>query len=366
MRLAAHQPGRRRSKPPLPAVILRRSSAMLTEGPLIGREHELLALELAVRADRLVTLTGAGGCGKTRVARELSCRVAGGPEPLAVVWIDLAPTHRSGDVVDAVVRRLGVRERAGASRMQVVLDRLADESAVVVIDNCEHVLIGAAQLVAELMDGAPGLCVLTTTREPLGLPGERVFALAPLGLPEAGGDVAAVVRSDAGRLFVDRAATADPSFALTPTTARAVIRICRELDGLPLALSLAAARAEHLSLAEIAEGLVRRGRLAGTEVDDALPQHRSVRASLDWSYGLLDDAERQLFRSLSIFAGGWDASAAHAIALTESDETQMPGVAGRPGSEGADRRARDRGRTALGFSANDRGVCPGAVGRRSR
>ena len=297
---------------------------MLTEGPLIGREHELLVLELALRADRLVTLTGTGGCGKTRVARELSSRVAGGPDPLPTVWIDLASTHRSDGVVDAVVRGLGVRERAGATRMQVVLDRLAEESAMVVIDNCEHVLTGAAQLIAQLMDGAPGLCLLTTTREPLGLPGERVFALAPLGLPEAGGDVAAVVRSDAGRLFVDRAATADPSFALTPSTAREVIRICRELDGLPLALSLAAARAEHLSLAEIAEGLVRRGRLAGTEVDDALPQHRSVRASLDWSYGLLDDAERRLFRSLSIFAGGWDALAAHAIALTESDETQMP------------------------------------------
>jgi predicted ATPase/DNA-binding CsgD family transcriptional regulator len=326
MCLAAHRSDRFAAKPPLPAVILRRSTTMLPEGPLIGRERELLALELALRADRLVTLTGTGGCGKTRVARELASRVAGGPDPVPAVLIELASTHRSDDVVDAVVRGLGVRERAGRGQVEVVLDRLAEESVVLVIDNCEHVLNGVAQLIARLMDGAPGLCVLTTTREPLGVGGERVFALAPLGLPEAGGDVAAVVRSDAGRLFVDRAATAEPSFALTPSTARAVIRICHELDGLPLALSLAAARVEHLSPGEIAEGLVRRGRLSGTAMEDALPQHRSMRASLDWSYGLLDDAERRVFRGLSIFSGGWDASAAHAVAAVESEETQILGL----------------------------------------
>ena len=131
-----------------------------------------------------------------------------------------------------------------------------------------------------LLDAATELRILCTSREPLGLTGEGVFSLAPLGLPEAGGDVASVVRSDAGRLFVDRAAATDPSFAPTPSTARAVVRICHELDGLPLALELAAARIEHLPPGEIAEGLMRRGRLAGARAEDAPPQHRSMRASL--------------------------------------------------------------------------------------
>lgn len=144
---------------------------------MIGREHELLELELALRADRLVRLTGAGGCGKTRVARELASRMAAGQDAV-VVLIELAPTHRSDDVVDAVVRGLGVRERAGRTQTEVVLDRLAEQAVVLVIDNCEHVLPGVAQLIARLMDGSPQLRVLTTTREPLGLPGERVFALA--------------------------------------------------------------------------------------------------------------------------------------------------------------------------------------------
>lgn len=323
---AAREPRQPVARHRLPAVILRRSQTMLPVGPLIGREHELLALELAVRADRLVTLTGAGGCGKTRVAGELALRLKDGPNPVQAVVIELASTQRSTEVADALVRGLGLRERAGRSPIDVLLDRLGNESMVLVIDNCEQVLAAVAQLVARLMAGAPGLRVLATTRVPLGLPGERVIALAPLGLPEPGGDVAAVVRSDAGRLFVDRAVSADASFGLTPSTARAVIRICHELDGLPLALALAAARVEHLSPGEIAEGLVRRGRLAGADVDDAVAQHRSVRASLDWSYGLLDEAERRMLRSLSVFSGGWDASAARAVALPDGDDTQVLGL----------------------------------------
>jgi predicted ATPase len=298
---------------------------MLPEGPLIGRERELLALAIALRADRLITVTGAGGCGKTRVARELATRLRSGSEPAEVVVVELASVRRPYGVVGALVRGLGVRERPGLTQMEVLSDRLAVGPIVLVIDNCEHVVGEVARLALWLLDVATEIRIVSTSRAPLGLAGERVFSLAPLGLPEAGGDVASVVRSDAARLFVDRAAAADPSFALTPSAARAVVRICHELDGLPLALELAAARIEHLPPGEIAEGLMRRGRLAGADAEDTLPQHRSLRASLDWSYELLDDAGRRLFRSLSVFSGGWETAAAHAVVLAEGDATQVAG-----------------------------------------
>jgi predicted ATPase/DNA-binding CsgD family transcriptional regulator len=156
---------------------------------------------------------------------------------------------------------------------------------------------------------------------PLGIEDELVFQLLPLGIPDAGGDVAAVVRSDAGRLFVERAASRDPAFALTPTSAPAVVRICRELDGLPLGVVLAAARVDTVSVSDIADGLSRQGRLRGPLVDEALPRHRSLEASLDWSYGLLGEVEQTVLRRLSVFVGGWSTESARAVALPEASES---------------------------------------------
>ena len=190
-------------------------------------------------------------------------------------------------------------------------------------DNCEHLAAAVGRVVRELLDGAPGLRVLVASREPLGIAGEDVFRLGPLSLPEPGGGVGAVVRSDAGRLFVDRAAAADAGFALTPAVARAVARICHQLDGLPLALCLAAARVGAVSVSEVAEGLTRRGRLDTIAADGGSPHHHSVRASFDWSYHLLEARERELLRWLSVFAGGFTVASAHAVAGPLLDEGEV-------------------------------------------
>src|ERR1019366_6866338 len=292
--LARSSPWRIRTaaiQPPL-AAFLRRSRTSMPEGPLIGRESELLALEQALASARLVTIAGAGGCGKTRVALELLGRVRARGEPIDSRVVELAIVRSADHVVDAFLRAFDARERAGRTQMEVLVQSLAGRRTVLVIDNCEHVAGEVARVVTSLVDVAPELRVLVTSREPLGVSDEVVFGLSPLGLPEASVDVAAVVRSDAGRFFVDRAAAADRNFALTPSTARSVVRICHQLDGLPLALGLAAARVGNLSAGEIADGLSRHGRLTVGLDESALPQHRSVRASLDWSYDLLDELER--------------------------------------------------------------------------
>jgi predicted ATPase/DNA-binding CsgD family transcriptional regulator len=299
---------------------------MMLRGPLIDRERELFALDQALGSAGLVTLTGPGGCGKTRVALELADRAGSRAEPLDSVVVELATVRTFEQVVDVLLRGLGARERGGRTLMEVAVASLAARTALLVLDNCEQVTDEVARVAGVLLDAVPGVRVLVTSREPLRVPGELVLALSPLGLPESGGDVAAIVRSDAGRFFVDRAATANPSFELTPSAARAVGRICHELDGLPLALGLAAARAGSVSLGEIADGLSRRGRLAGALGEDEVPRHRSIRASLDWSWQLLGELERLLLRRLSTFAGGWTAAAARAVALPEASEAEVRGL----------------------------------------
>ncbi len=240
--------------------------------------------------------------------------------------VEMASVRTFEQVVDGLLRGVGGRERAGRAPLDIAAESLTGRPALLVLDGCEHVVGEVARAVGVLLDALPAARVLVTSREPLRLGGEQVFALSPLGLPDPAADVAAVVRSDAGRLFVDRAATSDPGFELTASAARAVARICHELDGLPLALCMAAARVGAVSLSEIADGLARRGRLWGGVSDSGMDRHRSLRASLDWSWQLLDERERRLLPALSVFAGGWTAAAAHAVTPDEASEAEVRGL----------------------------------------
>ena len=271
-------------------------------------------------------MTGAGGCGKSRVALELFGRFRSRSSSARMWSIELANARTGEQVVATLLQEIDARERSGKTPVELLLDAVAGHHGLLLLDNCEHLADEIGRLVDELRDGAPDLKMLMTSRMPLRIGGEAVFHLAPLGLPDAGGDVAAVVRSDAGSLFVDRAATCDPGFALTASTARAVVRICRALDGLPLALVLAAARVDTLSTDEIADGLSRQGRLRGSAADEELPRHRSLQASLDWSYGLLSEIEQVVLRRLSLFVGGWSTDAARAVAVPEASESYTRGL----------------------------------------
>ncbi|HET7052342.1 MAG TPA: LuxR C-terminal-related transcriptional regulator [Solirubrobacterales bacterium] len=290
---------------------------MVGGGPLIGREAEFAELEELLAEAGLLTIAGAGGCGKTRLALELEDRIAGEDGAAGHAVAMLASVAGEDQLLDALLRAFGAREQFGYSPRQVLLECAASwPSPLLVLDNCEHQLAAAAGIVAELLAAAPEMRILATSRAPLGVAGERVFNLRPLGLPEAGGGIAALVGSDAGRLFVDRAARADPAFELTPGSAAAAAELCRALDGLPLALCLAAARLGQISVEEIAGELARPG-LSGAAGEAELSRHDSLDASLAWSYRLLDARERQLLRCLSLFADGFTTEAAQSVGAPE-------------------------------------------------
>jgi predicted ATPase/DNA-binding CsgD family transcriptional regulator len=318
-------------------------------GPLIGREVELAVLLAKLVGARVLTITGPGGCGKTRLALELAARATPEVAGAGVAVVELGAARKSEEVVYSIVGAIGVRERGGQAPAEAALEDLARHPRLVVMDNCEHFRADVGRLVGSMASAAPALRVLVTSREPLGVAGEEVFCLAPLSLPDPGGDLAAVVRSEAGRMFVDRAVAADPSFALTPATATAVARICHRVDGLPLAIELAASRVAALPIAEIADGLSSRARLWTVSAGADLPQHRSIRASVDWSYQLLDDAERALLRRLSVFADSWGVAAAHAIAVPELTEARARALLGSLEAKGLVVRLRAKAGERWGF-----------------
>lgn len=290
----------------------------------VGRGPESSEIAALVTRHRLVTLVGAGGCGKTRLAIEVGSRRLG-QYPDGVWLAELAPLTRPEHVAPTLGAVWGLQD-VGTGRMGArVVEYLTDRDLLLIVDNCEHVLAAAAELVSQTLRAAPLVRVLATSREPLGVEGEVTWRVPSLGLPLEGADLlpAEAAATDAVRLFVERAAQARPGFALTGGNTAAVVEICRQLDGIPLAIELAAARARALTPNEIADRLDERFTLLTGGPRTALPRHRTLRALTDWSWDLLSQPERRLFHSLSVFAGGFTLGAAAAVSGTGSHDNDV-------------------------------------------
>jgi non-specific serine/threonine protein kinase len=264
-------------------------------------------------SSRLVTLTGPGGCGKTRLALEVATALAA-EFPDGAWFIELAPLSDGGLAASFTTAALGVREQSGRPVLETLTDALRPRTLLLVLDNCEHIVAECAGLAEALLRACPGLKVLATSREALGAEGEVIWNVPPLALPPPGQvELALVSRFEAVELFVEKAAAAETGFALTPENVELVVQICRELDGLPLAIELAAARCKTLSLQEIATRLGERFSLLTMGQRTAPARHQTLQATIDWSYLLLDANERAVFQRLAVFSGGWTLDAAGAV-----------------------------------------------------
>ncbi|MFN2608966.1 MAG: BTAD domain-containing putative transcriptional regulator [Acidimicrobiales bacterium] len=280
----------------------------------VGRHDDVAEVAAMLASARLVTLVGPGGVGKTRLAAEVVA--AAGNEALGRVHVaPLAGVTDSGLVAGRVLAAAGGREQAGADATAALVEALAEAPALVVLDNCEHVVDGVAPLVDRLLRAVPTAAVLATSRQPLGVPGEAIRPVAPLGVPGPGDrTAAAVARSEAAQLLAARVAAVRPGWSLTDVEAEAAARICRRLDGLPLALELAAARARALSLADIADRLDDRFRFLTGGPRTVATRHQALRAAVDGSWEGLGPHEQATFSRLSTFAGGFDLEAAERVA----------------------------------------------------
>jgi predicted ATPase/DNA-binding SARP family transcriptional activator len=280
----------------------------------IGRERQVAELRDLLGEQRLLTLCGPGGSGKTRLALAVAQEVVEDYED-GVWWVDLASISDPKLVPFAVATALGVREMPDRSLAASLAEYLEPRSSLLVLDNCEHLVYGSAALADALLRRCPYLKILATSREPLRVAGEAMWMVPSLSLPDPRGRTSAeqLAGYEALRLFVDRARQASASFALTDRNASVVARLCGRLDGIPLAIELAAARVRALTVEQISERLEDPLSLLTTGSRTAAPRHQTLRAALQWSYELLDEQERGLFERLSVFAGGWDLEAAEAI-----------------------------------------------------
>jgi predicted ATPase len=278
----------------------------------IGRTRELEQTSSMLGPARVVTLTGAGGVGKTRLALQVAGQVAARFGDGAW-WCELAPVRDSAGVDDAVATVLTVTAPAGLSTSEALVEFLRGKQLLLVLDNCEHLLEGAAALAEVLQRSCERLVILATSREGLGIEGERLVPVPPLQVPGANADLTTITQAEAVRLFAERAAAVKPEFAVTAENAASVAAAVRRLDGIALAIELAAARLAAMTPAELARRLKRSFAVLGVGRRGTLPHHQTLRATIDWSYQLLAEPEQRLLARLTVFAGGATLEAAETV-----------------------------------------------------
>jgi predicted ATPase len=303
-----------RTFPPLRSLSTRRSNLPLRLTSFVGRDKEREEIANLIERHRLVTLVGTGGTGKTRLMLEVADRLLD-RYPDGVWLAELAPLGDASQISSEIARSLGVPEVPGVPAIETITAFVAEKHLLLLLDNAEHLVDGVARLAERLLAGAPGLGVLTTSREALAVPGEAVVQLQSLSCPSIGGarigtvagaaDVESAATAEAVRLFVERAGAVDPAFTLTPANVTSVAEICRRLDGIPLAIELAAARVSAMSPDDIAMRLGDRFRLLAGGRRTAVPRLQTLHALIDWSWDLLTDDDRKLLRRVSVFTGGW-------------------------------------------------------------
>jgi predicted ATPase/class 3 adenylate cyclase len=303
-----------REFPPVRSLRVRRHNLPAQLTNFIGREEELAELVELLSSTRLLTITGTGGAGKTRLGLQLASAIVDG-YPDGAWFAELAPLADPGLVPQQVASALQLRDEPGRTLTETIVDYLRTRELLLVLDNCEHLVDAAADLAAALLVECDGLRILATSRQPLGLPGEQVWRIPSLPLPEPGvvPPPEELMSYDAVRLFVDRATLVDPRFRVTRDNTGSVLGILRHLDGIPLAIELAAARLRVLGVNQLAARLTDRFRVLTGGSRALLPRQRTLRALVDWSYDLLSEPEQALLRRTSLFAGGFSLIAAEDI-----------------------------------------------------
>ena len=287
----------------------------------VGRDREMEQVRQLLANSRLLTLLGMGGLGKSRLSMQVAAIVLD-DYPDGVWFVELAALSETQLVPQAVASVLGVREEPGSTVVDALIRFVRDKKLLIVLDNCEHVVQACAELAKRLLQAGPQVRVLASSRDALRIAGEAVFQVAPLPAPgEAEQSVDALLANDAVRLFFDRATAVQPAFRLTAQAAAAVAEICRRLDGIPLALELAAARTRAMPIEMIAERLNDRFKLLTTHDRTVLPRQQTLRALIDWSYDLLPPSEQRLFQRLSVFASGWTLEAAESVVAGDPIES---------------------------------------------
>ena len=294
-----------------------RSNLPTSTTSFIGREKERSEIANLITKNRLVTLSGAGGIGKTRLSLETAHELLK-IFPDGLWFIELAPVSDSALVPQAIVTTLGLIDQAGRTPLMILADFLQTKRALLVLDNCEHLIQACAQLTDTLLRSCPDLHILATSREALGIPGETLYLVPTLTTPDPlHSSLDTLPQYEAAQLFLERAQTALSGFTMTGDNAPAIAQVCHHLDGIPLALELAAARVKVLRVDEIAVRLDDRFRLLTGGARTALPRHQTLQAMIDWSHDLLSDPERILLRRLSVFAGEWSLEAAESVCQGE-------------------------------------------------